>query len=96
MTKKQKRALREIIIGAVLFIVANFLPLPQGYEFLGYLPAFAVLAFSVVKSALRNILNGQIFDENFLMCVASIGAFLIGDCNEGVTVMLIYKIGELF
>ena len=96
MSKKQKRALREIIIGAVLFIVAIFLPLPQGYEFLAYLPAFAVLAFSVVKSAFRNILNGQIFDENFLMCVASIGAFFIGDCREGVTVMLIYKIGELF
>lgn len=96
VTKKQKKMLAEIIIGGVLFIIAKLLPLEGIWETLSFLPAYIVAGRRVLWSAVKNICRGQIFDENFLMAIASAGAFLTGDSAEGAVVMLVYHIGELF
>ena len=100
MTKKQKKALKRIIVGALLFIAASALEntgVLQGiWTLFPYLAAFAIVGGDVVTKAFRNILRGQVFDENFLMSIATIGAFFTGEYGEGVAVMLFYQVGELF
>lgn len=96
MTKKQKKVLVRIIIAAVLVIVLQFVPV-KGYVRFGlYMIPYLVIGYDILKKAGKGILNRQIFDENFLMAVATIGAIALGDYKEGTAVMLFYQIGELF
>ena len=96
MTKKQKKVLIRIIIAAVLVIVLQFIPV-KGYARFGlYMIPYLVIGYDILKKAGKGILNRQIFDENFLMAVATIGAIALGDYKEGTAVMLFYQIGELF
>lgn len=104
MTKKQKNMLYRIILTFVLFValaVANLggylklLPHPI-FLFVLYLVPYLVIGYDIILKAGRNILHGQVFDENFLMMIATFGAFGVGEYQEGVTVMLFYQVGELF
>lgn len=96
MTKKQKKVLVRIIIAAVLVIALQFVPV-EGYVRFGlYMIPYFVIGYDILKKAGKGILNRQIFDENFLMAVATIGAIALGDYKEGTAVMLFYQIGELF
>lgn len=96
MTKKQKKVLIRIIIAAVLVIALQFIPV-KGYVLFGlYMIPYFVIGYDILKKAGKGILNRQIFDENFLMAVATIGAIALGDYKEGTAVMLFYQIGELF
>ena len=100
MTKQQRKILIKIIIGAVLFAVAmavtHLLTLLWWAELLIFLAVYLVPGFSVLEKAVRNIAHGQVFDENFLMTIASIAAFAIGQYPEAVEVILFYQVGELF
>ena len=96
MTKKQKRNLFRILLSAALFAAVWALPLKGYWRFFAFLVPYAVIGYDVLWSALRNILHGQIFDENFLMALATVGAFAIGEYPEAVAVMLFYQVGELF
>ena len=92
-----KKRLIRIIIGAVFFAAAIFVPEKPELLKLGiFLAAYAIIGYKVIWKAVRGIFRGQMLDENFLMSVASIGAFLIGEYPEAVAVMLFYQIGELF
>ena len=100
MTHKQKKTLFRIIISAVLFIAAlvlrHFLSLPRWGELLLFLPAYLIAGYDVAFKAVRNIAAGQAFDESFLMTLATVGAFAVGEYPEAAAVMLLYQIGELF
>lgn len=97
MTKKQKKVLYRIIIAAVLMILFELLPLEDGIiRFLLFLIPYFTIGYDILKKAFKGIKNRQVFDENFLMAVATIGAILLGEYTEGVAVMLFYQIGELF
>lgn len=96
MDKKKKKLIR-IIISTLLFTSAIiFKPSEKTLLFILYLASYIIVGYDVILKALRNIANGQVFDENFLMGIASIGAFFLGEYPEGVAVMLFYQIGELF
>ena len=96
MNKKQKKMLIRIIIAAVLIVVFSLLP-AEGYLRFGlFMIPYLVIGYDILKKAFKGILNKQVFDENFLMAVATVGAILLGDYSEGVAVMLFYQIGELF
>lgn len=96
MNRKQKRWLARILVSGLLFAAALLVPL-DGYARLAvFLVPFAVIGWDVLWRAVRNISHGQVFDENFLMSIATIGAFLTGEYPEGVAVMLFYQVGELF
>ena len=96
MTRKQKRMLVRIGAGAVIFAAAMLLPL-EGLWRLGiFLAAYGVTGWDVLWRAVRNIARGKIFDENFLMSIATVGAFVLGEYPEGVAVMLFYQVGEWF
>ena len=96
MTKKQKHLLVRIIVAAVLFAAGGLLHL-EGWAELGvYLVCYAVIGWDIVWKAITNILHGQVFDENFLMTIATIGALILGEHSEGVAVMLFYQVGEWF
>lgn len=96
MTKKQKRLLLRIIIVAVLFLIGNLLPLHQTAELAVFLVSYAIIGWDILWKAITNILHGQVFDENFLMAIATVGAFILGEHTEGVAVMLFYQVGEWF
>lgn len=102
MNKKQKKMLIRIIIAAVLLIVLHFIPITGIPRFICYLAVYLIIGYDIVKKAFKGIKNGQVFDENFLMAIATIGAFALavyersGDYNEAIAVMLFYQIGELF
>ena len=96
MTKKQKKMFKRILIGGIWFVILQFLPLSGLLSLTMHLFPFFILGYDVLRNALRNIQNRQIFDENFLMTVATIGAFCCGEHTEGVAVMLFYQVGELF
>ena len=96
MTKKQKRVLIRIIVAAVLIIAFSFLPLEGDIRFICYMVPYLIIGYDVLRKAIKGILNRQVFDENFLMAVATVGAIALGDYKEGVSVMLFYQIGELF
>lgn len=96
MNKKQKKVLARIIIAAVLIAVFSQFALEGYIEFLLFLIPYLVIGYDILKKAVKGILNKQVFDENFLMAVATVGAIALGDYKEGVAVMLFYQIGELF
>ena len=96
MTKKQKKMLTRIIAAAVLLILLNFLPVTGIIRFVLFLIPYLIVGYDILKKAWKGILNRQVFDENFLMAVATIGAIALGDYKEGTAVMLFYQIGELF
>lgn len=96
MTKKQKKVLIRIIAAAVLMIGFSFLSVSGWLAFGLYMIPYIVIGYDILKKAFKGILNRQIFDENFLMAVATVGAVCLGEYKEGVAVMLFYQIGELF
>jgi Cd2+/Zn2+-exporting ATPase len=96
MSKKQKKILIRILISFILLITISFIPLKGKWNLLLNLIPFIIIGWDVIFKAVRNILHGQIFDENFLMSLATIGAFVTGEYKEGSAVMLFYQIGELF
>ena len=96
MTKKQKKVLYRIIVSLVLLIIIGFLPVEGWLQAVLYLIPYLVIGYDILKKAFLGIIHGEVFDENFLMAVATIGAMLLGDYQEGSAVMLFYQIGELF
>ena len=96
MNKKQKKMLIRIIIAAVLIVVFSLLPAEGYLRVVLFMIPYLVIGYDILKKAFKGILNKQVFDENFLMAVATVGAILLGDYSEGVAVMLFYQIGELF
>ena len=96
MNKKQKKVFTRIIIAAVLMVVLSLLPIDGWLKFVLFMIPYLVIGHDILLKAWKGILNRQVFDENFLMAVATIGAILLGDYKEGVAVMLFYQIGELF
>ena len=102
MTKKQKKMLYRILIAAVLFLAAKFIPMPMLVSTVLYFAAYVTVGYDILRKAWKGICNHQVFDENFLMAVATIGAIALavyersGDYAEAVAVMLFYQIGELF
>ena len=96
MNKKQKKVLVRIIVAFVLLIVLSFVPVEGWIQFALYMIPYLVIGYDILKKAVKGIMNRQVFDENFLMAVATVGAIALGDYKEGVAVMLFYQIGELF
>ena len=102
MNKKQKKMMTRIIIAAALLIVLHFIPITGIPRFICYLAIYLEIGYDILKKAFKGIKNGQVFDENFLMALATVGAFGLavyeksGDYNEAIAVMLFYQIGELF
>ena len=103
MTRKQKKLLIRILLAGVLFALGLLLPRLIGpgrsrdyVELAVFLLSYAVIGWDILWKALTNILHGQIFDENFLMMIATVGAFILGEHAEGVAVMLFYQVGEWF
>ncbi len=96
MKAKEKRIVARTAIAAVLVAAAMLAPLEGVWRLLLFLVPYAVVGWDVLWKAVRNILHGQVFDENFLMALATVGAFCIGEYPEGVLVMLLYQVGELF
>ena len=102
MTKKQKKMLCRILIAAALFLIAKLAPLPMPVSTVLYLAAYVAIGYDILRKAWKGICNRRVFDENFLMAVATVGAIALavyeksGDYAEAVAVMLFYQIGELF
>ena len=101
MTKKQKRMLRRIILAAVLYAAAAvlcqvFAGLPWPVQAVLYLIPYFIIGYDVLRKAVLGVVHGEVFDENFLMAVATVGAMCLGEYGEGVAVMLFYQVGELF
>ncbi len=96
MNKKQKKVLIRIIAAAVLMVILALLPVKGYVRFALFMIPYLVIGYDILKKAFKGILNRQVFDENFLMAVATIGAIILGEYTEGVAVMLFYQIGELF
>lgn len=96
MTSKQKHSLYRIIAAAVLFIAAVLIKAEGALRLIIFMIPYLTVGFPVLKKAVINISHGQVFDENFLMCIATIGALIIGEYPEAVFVMLFYQVGDLF
>ena len=96
MNKKQKKVLIRVIVASVLLILCAVLPTTGYVRFATFMVPYLVIGYDILKKAWKGILNKQVFDENFLMAVATVGAILLGEYPEGVAVMLFYQIGELF
>lgn len=102
MNKKQKKMLTRIIIASVMVILLNIVPVRGLLQLLLYLAAYLVIGYDILRKAGKGIVNRRVFDENFLMAIATVGAFVLaiysgsGDYNEAIAVMLFYQIGELF
>lgn len=102
MNKKQKKMLLRIIIAAVLLIALQFIPITRGWRLAAYLLPYLIIGYDILIKAAKGIKNGQVFDENFLMAIATVGAIALalydksGDYTEAIAVMLFYQIGELF
>ena len=102
MTKKQKVMLIRILITAAILLALKFIPLTGIPQLIAYLIAYLVIGYDILRKAGKGIVNGRVFDENFLMAIATLGAFFLaiwtksGDYVEGIAVMLFYQIGELF
>ena len=102
MNKKQKKMLTRIVIAAAMLVALHFLPVTGLVRLALYLAAYLVIGYDILRKAWKGILNGQVFDENFLMAIATVGAFALaiyeksGDYTEAISVMLFYQIGELF
>ena len=96
LTKKEKKALARILAAGVLLIAAVLLPVEGLWALPVFLIPYAIVGWDVLWKAVRNIANGQVFDENFLMALATVGALVLGEYAEAVGVMLFYQVGELF
>ena len=96
MTKKQKKMLVRILIAAACIVVLELLPVEGALKFALYMIPYLVVGYDILKKAGKGILKRQVFDENFLMALATVGAIALGEYTEGVAVMLFYQIGELF
>ena len=97
MTKKQKKVLIRIIVSAILLIVCCLMPFTNSYvKFIAFMVPYFVIGYDILKKAVLGIIHGEVFDENFLMAVATVGAIALSDYKEGTAVMLFYQIGELF
>ncbi len=96
MTRKQKKALYRILIAGALLLIAALLPVEGLWRLPLFLIPYVIVGWDVLRKAALNIAHGQVFDENFLMCVATIGALVLGEYAEAVGVMLFYQVGELF
>ena len=96
MNKKQKKVFIRIIIAFALIIILKWIPIEGYVRFALYMVPYLVIGYDILRKAGKGILNRQVFDENFLMAVATVGAIALGDYTEGVSVMLFYQIGELF
>ena len=102
MNRKQKKMLIRIIISAVMVSILNFIPVTGIAQLALYLLVYLIIGYDILKKAGKGIWNRRVFDENFLMAVATVGAFALaiyarsGDYNEAIAVMLFYQIGELF
>lgn len=96
MSRKQKKVLYRIILAAVLIVIIQFLPLDGWLKFAVYMVPYLVIGYDILRKAVLGIVHGEIFDENFLMAVATVGAIVLGDYAEGTAVMLFYQVGELF
>ena len=96
LSKKQKKVLKRILISAGLLILIKLLPLTGWLQGVCCLVPYLIIGYDVLRKAVLGIVNGQVFDENFLMALATIGAFATGDYAEAVFVMLFYQTGELF
>ena len=95
MSKKDKRNLNKIIISSIIVVISLLIPLNIIKTIL-FIVAYLIVGYPIIKKAVTNIFHGEVFDENFLMTIATIGAFLTGEYLEGVLVMLLYQVGELF
>lgn len=96
MTKKQKKVLYRIIAAFILMIVLALLPIKGWLSFVLYMIPYLIIGYDILRKAILGIIHGEVFDENFLMAVATVGAICLGEYSEGVAVMLFYQIGELF
>ena len=96
MTKKQKKMLLRILIAAVLLVILSLLPLQGAVRFALFMVPYLIVGYDILRKAAKGVLNRQVFDEDFLMAVATIGAIILGEYAEGVSVMLFFQIGELF
>lgn len=96
MTKKQKKMLLRVLVSLVLLVAAALLPFSGWPRLTAFLVPYILIGWDVLLKAVRNIAHGQVFDENFLMALATVGAFCTGEFPEGVAVMLFYQVGELF
>ena len=96
MTKKQKKMRKRILIALGLFILVNLLPLQGVLKLAAFLVPYAIIGHDVLRGAVNGIRNGQVFDERFLMAIATVGALVLGEYSEAVAVMLFYQVGELF
>ncbi len=96
MTKKQKKVLYRILAATALILLLQFLPLTGAWRFAAYMVPYLIIGYDILRKAILGILHGEVFDENFLMAVATVGAILLGEYTEGTAVMLFYQIGELF
>ena len=102
MSRKQKKMLVRIIIAAAMTVLLNIIPISGILQLILYLAAYLVIGYDILRKAFRGIINGRMFDENFLMAIATAGAFALaiytksGDDNEAIAVMLFYQIGEFF
>ncbi len=96
MNKKQKKNLTRIIVSAALMVIMALLPLEGYLRLVFFLIPYLIIGYDILRKAFKGILNRQVFDENFLMAVATIGAIILGEYTEGVAVMLFYQVGELF
>lgn len=97
MTKKQKKVLIRIIVSAILLIVCCLISFTNPYvKFIAFMVPYFVIGYDILKKAVLGIIHGEVFDENFLMAVATVGAIALSDYKEGTAVMLFYQIGELF
>ena len=96
MNKRQRTNLIRILLAAVLLAVAWMLPLEGWTRLIAFLIPYALCGWDVLWDAVRNIAHGQVFDEKFLMAIATAGVFALGDYKEGVAVMIFYQIGEWF
>ena len=96
MTKKQKKMLLRVLVSLVLLVAAALLPFSGWPRLTAFLVPYILIGWDVLWKAVRNIAHGQVFDENFLMALATVGAFCTGEFPEGVAVMLFYQVGELF
>ena len=96
MNRKQKKVLLRIVIAALLMVALEFLPITGRMRFLLFMIPYLVIGYDILKKACKGIWNRQVFDENFLMAAATVGAIALGEYTEGVAVMLFYQVGELF
>ena len=100
MSRKQKKVLVRIIVSAVTLVIcaliSHYIEMPPAAELLIYLVPYLIIGYDILIKAGKGILNRQVFDENFLMAIATVGAVALGDYREGAAVMLFYQIGELF